>query len=199
MPRGVSKTPEKTRAKKSASLKIAMRKRWADPEARAQQSATIKAAMNRPEVKANHQAAVSSPGVRAKNSAAQKIAQNKPERRAQNSADQKIAQNRPDVRANNSRSHIELWEDPEYRKKMVAVHVGKKQSRETIEKRLRAIAKTLKIKPNKPEKFLTKILQELFPNQWKYVGDFQFIIGGKCPDCVNVNDQKKIFEMNGDY
>lgn len=54
-------------------------------------------------------------------------------------------------------------------------------------------------KPNKPEKFLTKLLQKLFPNQWKYVGDFKFWIDGANPDFININGQKKIIELFGNY
>jgi hypothetical protein len=51
------------------------------------------------------------------------------------------------------------------------------------------------IRPNKPEKIILDILQILFPNEWKYT----FIINGKNPDFVNVNGQKKIIELFGDY
>ena len=54
-------------------------------------------------------------------------------------------------------------------------------------------------KPNKEEIFLGTILNEMYPGQWKYTGDFSFIIGGKCPDFVNCNGQKKIIEYNGTY
>ncbi len=53
--------------------------------------------------------------------------------------------------------------------------------------------------PNKSEKLLTKLLHQLLPNEWKYVGNGQFILAGKCPDFVNVNGQKKIIELYGDY
>jgi G:T-mismatch repair DNA endonuclease (very short patch repair protein) len=76
------------------------------------------------------------------------------------------------------KTHKQLWQDPEFvRKKMKANNV----------------------RPNKPEKFLTKLFQELYPNEWKYVGDGQFILAGKCPDFVNINGQKKIIELYGDY
>lgn len=42
-------------------------------------------------------------------------------------------------------------------------------------------------------------LDQLFPGDWKFVGDGQLIIAGKCPDFVNVNGQKKIIELFGDY
>lgn len=63
------------------------------------------------------------------------------------------------------------------------------------EKRLKNLCKS----PNKPEQKLNLILQSLFPNEWKFVGDGSFILGGKNPDFMNVNGQKKLIEMYGDY
>lgn len=48
------------------------------------------------------------------------------------------------------------------------------------------------LKPNKPELVLITILNNLFPNEYKYVGDYQFWIDGKNPDFMNVNGQKKL-------
>jgi len=59
--------------------------------------------------------------------------------------------------------------------------------------------KSLNLKPNQQEKKLNQILQTLFPNEYEYVGDLSFIVGGKNPDFVNVNGQKKIVELYGDY
>ena len=56
-----------------------------------------------------------------------------------------------------------------------------------------------KWKITQPEKKLNKLLQEYFPNEWKYTGDGYTWIGGKCPDFLNVNGQKAIIEMFGDY
>jgi very-short-patch-repair endonuclease len=55
------------------------------------------------------------------------------------------------------------------------------------------------LKPNKLEISLGKILEEIMPNDWKFVGDGQVIISGKCPDFINVNGQKKIIELFGDF
>lgn len=55
------------------------------------------------------------------------------------------------------------------------------------------------ITPNKPEKFLTNLLNQVLPNEYKFVGDGQFIVAGKCPDFVNINGQKKLIELYGDY
>jgi len=80
------------------------------------------------------------------------------------------------------RAGIKAWQDPVYR-----------------EKQLKAMFVGIDLKPNKPEKFLTKLLQKLFPNQYKYVGDGSVLIRYKNPDFVNINGQKKIIEMFGDY
>ncbi len=54
------------------------------------------------------------------------------------------------------------------------------------------------LKPNRPENILIKLIkQNNLP--YKYTGDGNFIIGNKCPDFVNVNGQKKVIEMFGDY
>jgi very-short-patch-repair endonuclease len=77
---------------------------------------------------------------------------------------------------------LKLWKINEYR-----------------EKRLESIFKSLKLKPNKPEKVLNNLLNLMLPNEYKYIGDGQIIIGGFNPDFINVNGQKKIIEMFGDY
>ena len=81
-------------------------------------------------------------------------------------------------------SQENLWKDPEYK-----------------EKQLKAMFKGLGLLPNRPEKFLIKLLQELYPNQWKYMGDGKdgdSIVAGKCPDFIHVS-QKKIIEHFGEY
>lgn len=54
-------------------------------------------------------------------------------------------------------------------------------------------------RPNKPETCLDKILNDFFPKQYKYVGNGRFTIDTFNPDFINVNGQKKIIEMYGDY
>jgi very-short-patch-repair endonuclease len=61
------------------------------------------------------------------------------------------------------------------------------------------LIKNSHIRPNKAETFLSSFLDNLYPDQWKYVGDGQLIINGKCPDYANVNGQKKLIELFGDY
>ena len=55
------------------------------------------------------------------------------------------------------------------------------------------------VHPNKPETVLINLLNILLPNEYKYVGDFKFWIEFLNPDFININGQKKIIELFGDY
>ncbi len=55
------------------------------------------------------------------------------------------------------------------------------------------------IYPNKQEQKMQSILDGLFPDEYKFVGDGQIVIAGKFPDFINVNGKKKIVEVYGDY
>jgi len=60
--------------------------------------------------------------------------------------------------------------------------------------------KACKMKPNKAEKKLFNILQELFPNEYALNVRAEYaVLGGKIPDFFNVNGQKKLIELFGDY
>jgi len=74
------------------------------------------------------------------------------------------------------------WQNPEYRERI-----------------LRAISTGAKDKPTKPERRLRNRLNHLFPSEYKFVGDGTFWIGGKNPDFINVNSQKKVIELFGTY
>ena len=104
----------------------------------------------------------------------------------------------------------------ESKRKMSLAMKGKKRSKETkrriskamtkqwqnleyAEKQLKAIYATMKTKPNKPERKLRNGLNRMFPGEYKYVGDGKVWFGKRCPDFINVNGQKKIIEMFGDF
>jgi endogenous inhibitor of DNA gyrase (YacG/DUF329 family)/very-short-patch-repair endonuclease len=53
--------------------------------------------------------------------------------------------------------------------------------------------------PNRPELALQKLLDNYFPNTWKYTGDGSFLVGWYNPDFVNCNGCKDIIELFGDY
>jgi len=63
---------------------------------------------------------------------------------------------------------------------------------------LKKIHKGMHINPNKPEKILMNLFKKC-KFDYRFVGDFSFIIEGKNPDFVNCNGQKKIIELFGDY
>jgi len=54
-------------------------------------------------------------------------------------------------------------------------------------------------KPNNAELKLNGILQNNFPSEWKYVGNGEFILGGKCPDFLNCNGKKQVIELFGNW
>ena len=64
---------------------------------------------------------------------------------------------------------------------------------------LRALYKAWARKPNKLEKGFQALLDELFPGEYVYVGNGGLLVGGKCPDFMNVNGQKKLIEVYGDF
>jgi G:T-mismatch repair DNA endonuclease (very short patch repair protein) len=56
------------------------------------------------------------------------------------------------------------------------------------------------VKPNKKENDLNVLLESLSPNEYALnVKGNILILGGKVPDFVNINGQKKIIELFGDY
>lgn len=71
---------------------------------------------------------------------------------------------------------------------------GKHHSEETLKR----IMSARQIKPNKAELNLDSMLTNLTPD-FRYNGDFRcgISIGGKIPDWVNVNGQKKVIELLG--
>jgi hypothetical protein len=72
---------------------------------------------------------------------------------------------------------LRKWQNPEYSK---------------------MIWDAMNVSPNKSELKLQSILQEL-SLPYRFVGDGQVIINGKCPDFINTNGQKKLIELFGDY
>lgn len=54
-------------------------------------------------------------------------------------------------------------------------------------------------KPNKYEQLLDEILQQYFPDQWRYVGMGDFSIDGKIPDFININGKKQVIELYGEH
>lgn len=72
-----------------------------------------------------------------------------------------------------------------------------KPSPDTIRKVLLAN----KLKPNKSEALLDSLLQTHFPDQFAFNGDLSqgVMLGSLVPDFINVNGQKSVIELFGDY
>ena len=54
-------------------------------------------------------------------------------------------------------------------------------------------------KPTNPEIELGRLIEIACPGQYTYTGNGSLIIQGICPDYANVNGQKKVIEMFGNY
>ncbi len=83
----------------------------------------------------------------------------------------------------------------EYKKKTSKIHKEKFLNPEFLKK----LHKSLNLKPNKKEEILIELLDKILPNEYKYVGDYSFWLEGRNPDFLNVNGQKKLIELFGDY
>ena len=82
----------------------------------------------------------------------------------------------PEMRKQTSERMKGLWANPEHAKKCLSFN-----------------------SPNKQELKLAGILESMYPGEWKFVGDGQVIIAGKFPDFININGQKKIIELYGEF
>ena len=94
-----------------------------------------------------------------------------------------------------SKKGIKRWQSKELRK------IDSEKLKE-LWKTSEYVSKQMKARnviPNKTEIWLQDFLNRLYPNEWKFVGDGQIIINGKCPDFINTNGQKKIIELYGNY
>lgn len=86
----------------------------------------------------------------------------------------------------------------------VAIRAGKKigfasMTREKLQEiNRRSIAKSC-ARPNKAEAELFSIINEACPNNYKYTGDASVKIAGLYPDFFNINGEKKVIELFGNY
>lgn len=194
------------------------------PEARELNSKRQKIAQNRLEVKEKKSKTMkiicNSPEARKRNS----IAQNKPETKKKRSDSLKIAGTKIETKRKRSEAAVRIWKNKEVREKRIKTSILTRASIE-YKNRMSVVSKiahnTITAKenhseamkkrwmnseihvftqerPNNQEKFVLKLLNQLFPNKWKYTGDFSYIINGKNPDFVNF-EQNKIIEFNGYY
>lgn len=116
-------------------------------------------------------------------------------------------------RKNLGKSLKETWKDPKKRKEQSKILIDSWKELEASRKKLSKattdawrdpikrenLIKGQNRKPTKPELHFDSLLQQWFPKEWKYVGDFKFWIEGKNPDWVNINSKKAVIELYGDY
>mgnify|MGYP001302729997 CR=1 FL=1 len=101
-----------------------------------------------------------------------------------------------------SRIHREIWKDPnssynsKSRSKKISVRMKELYKDEEYLKKLQ---KGLKIFPNRPETLILSILNKIYPNEWKYTGDYSFWINGRNPDFTCINGKKLLIEHFGTY
>ena len=81
-----------------------------------------------------------------------------------------------------SEYQLKIWSDKSFR-----------------DKQIKAMMSGNRIKPNKQELLLLNILNKLYPNEWKFVGNGEIIINGKNPDFININGKKLLIELFGNY
>jgi hypothetical protein len=87
------------------------------------------------------------------------------------------------------------WMNLDYRNKMIQLGNELWRKPEYIAKQIESRS----CRPNKLEFKFGEMLNNLQPNEWKYVGDFEFFLGGRCPDFMNINGKKKLIELYGNY
>ncbi|MFA5300154.1 MAG: NUMOD3 domain-containing DNA-binding protein [Lutibacter sp.] len=75
-----------------------------------------------------------------------------------------------------------LWSIPENKQKLI--DVGKKhwEDPEYCDMILKSIYLGMKVHPNKPETIIGNLLDEMYPDEWEFVGDFKIKYERKCPD-----------------
>lgn len=82
-----------------------------------------------------------------------------------------------------SKKAIINWQNKDFKEKQLKLIFTKNGNRYT---------------KNRTETQLEILLNKLFPNKYKFVGDGYTFIGGKCPDFINFKD-KRIIELFGNY
>jgi G:T-mismatch repair DNA endonuclease (very short patch repair protein) len=98
-----------------------------------------------------------------------------------------------------SKAMKEKWADCNYRNRVVDGDRRSAQRNWENPEFASMMYESWQIKPNSAEKKLDEILQQNFPNEWKYTGDGGFVLEGLTPDFINVNGKKIAVELNGCY
>lgn len=101
----------------------------------------------------------------------------------------------PEIREHLSEINKERCSKPAWRKMKSEEEIYRWKNDKEFAKRMRT---SRNAKPNKSEIKLNNILDEIYPGEWKFTGDFSFMLNGKNPDFVNCNGKKLIIELFGE-
>jgi len=166
------------------------------PEGKRVSSEAAKESLNRPEVKEKFKKIRNNPKYLEKLSKSLKIAFSDPEFKEWQKQHLEKIHNDPEIKQRQGETLKETYKNKsKLRKQLSEFMIANWQDPEFIKK----VCKGRAIRPNKPEIIILDLLNELYPNEWKYTGDFSFMINGKNPDFTNVNGQKKVIEFFGEY
>jgi dTDP-4-amino-4,6-dideoxygalactose transaminase/intein/homing endonuclease len=103
----------------------------------------------------------------------------------------------PELRKKKSEISKRLGQNPDYLRKL-SKGVRKAMTKETYWKNY---IKGMNMKPNKPEKFLINFLEQYFPGEFGYNGDYRLKtrINRLIPDFVNLKGKRKVIDILGNY
>jgi hypothetical protein len=89
----------------------------------------------------------------------------------------------PESKAKQAEVSRKRWANPEYKDRAV-----------------KSIIRGSSRRPTTPERVVIEMLKEILPNQYQYVGSgHETVINGCNPDFININGQKKVIEVFGDW
>jgi hypothetical protein len=92
----------------------------------------------------------------------------------------------------------QLWQNPEFKQRIVELSKQNWANPEWKEQQISKVFLGMAARPTRAEKQLDELLQEYFPNQWIYNGDYSqgFQIDGKIPDFVPIDKNcNKVIEL----
>lgn len=126
-----------------------------------------------------------------------------------------------ETRKKKSLASIRMWAKPGNKERIIAKRIGRRNTPDTLdkmsesarrswenpeirEKRANSMRGTKhrlinRAKPNKTETRVMNLLDSLYPGEYEFVGNGKLWLGGRCPDFMNINGQKKLIELFGDY
>lgn len=111
----------------------------------------------------------------------------------------------PSVEARKSSSEwlLHHWQDPHWRnaviRKISKTQHQKWQDPQFRTEQIEIIIRSQHRRPNRPERCLQEILGRHYPGEWGYTGDGSHAIGGFSVDFTNINGQKAVIELFGNY